>query len=266
MKNTTSIYDGKSAKELRKMAEDLRSGKNPLDYEWDSSDDRKRFADIVDKVAELKDICPAIQGSFALEVEVENDNYHRHSPTLVISEDTVATTSESKEDQEADVCSTRCELIHKQVGSLADTLGLPSEELLGNIMAAAFVSRRNISGDKKMEIRLRALASVLPIIGALVDMKKEAMAATMALALKEIITDGKDNDEDEGEEEEPEPEENEKDDSEKGDHILKVVELKGKEADKAIEEILKVLGEKEDKDDGECGGSCCRKCSKNKNR
>lgn len=33
MKNTTSIYDGKSAKELRKMAEDLRSGKNPLDYE-----------------------------------------------------------------------------------------------------------------------------------------------------------------------------------------------------------------------------------------
>lgn len=261
MKNTTSIYDGKSAKELRKMAEDLRSGKNTLDYEWDSSDDRKRFADIVDKVAELKDICPAIQGSFALEVEVENDNYHRHSPTLVISEDTVATTSESKEDQEADVCSTRCELIHKQVGSLADTLGLPSEELLGKMMAAAFVSRRNISGDKKMEIRLRALASVLPIIGALIDMKKEAIAATMALAVQEILKGDSDS-EDESKKEEPE--ESEKDDSEKDDHTLKVVELKGEEADKAIKELLKVLGKKENKDDGECGGSCCRKCSKNK--
>lgn len=264
MKNTTSIYDGKSAKELRKTAEDLRSGKNPLDYEWDSSDDRKRFADIVDKVAELKEICPAIQGSFALEVDIDNDNYHRHSPTLVISEDTIATTSDSKEDQAVDICVTRCELIAKQVGSLADTLNIPAEEMFGNMMAAAFTARRNISSDKKMEIRLRSLASVLPIIGALVDIKKEAMAATMALALKEIIMNGKDDDEDEDEEEEPE--ENEKDDSEKGDHTLKVVELKGKEADKAIEEILKVLGEKEDKDDGECGGSCCRKCSKNKNR
>lgn len=84
------------------MAEDLRSGKNTLDYEWDSSDDRKRFADIVDKVAELKDICPAIQGSFALEVDIDDGNYHRHSPTLVISEDTIATTSDSEEDQEAD--------------------------------------------------------------------------------------------------------------------------------------------------------------------
>lgn len=262
MKNTTSIYDGKSAKELRKMAEDLRSGKNNLDYEWDSSDDRKRFADIVDKVAELKDICPAIQGSFALEVEVENDNYHRHSPTLVISEDTVATTSESKEDQEADVCSTRCELIHKQVGSLADTLGLPSEELLGNMMAAAFVSRRNISGDKKMEIRLRSLASVLPIIGALVDMKKEAVAATLALAMREFISDDKEEEDDNEEEEKASDDQDKKDDSE----TLKVIELKGKDAERVIKEIVNKLGKKEDKDDGECGGSCCRKCSKNKNR
>lgn len=260
MKNTTSIYDGKSAKELRKMAEDLRSGKNPLDYEWDSSDDRKRFADIVDKVAELKEICPAIQGSFALEVDIDNDNYHRHSLTLVISEDTINTTGKSKEDWLVDSFSTRCELIAKQVGVLADEMGVPSEELLGDIMAANYRARRNITSDKKIEIRLRALASVLPVIDDLIDMKKEAVAATLALAMRKFISDDKEEEDDNEEEEKASDDQDKKDDSE----TLKAIELKGKDAERVIKEIVNKLGKKEDKDDGECGGSCCRKCSRNK--
>lgn len=242
------------------MAEDLRSGKNPLDYEWDSSDDRKRFADIVDKVAELKEICPAIQGSFALEVDIDNDNYHRHSPTLVISEDTINTTGKSKEDWLADSFSTRCELIAKQVGVLADEIGVPSEELLGDIMAANYRARRNITSDKKIEIRLRALASVLPVIDDLIDMKKEAVAATLALAMRKFISDDKEEEDDNEEEEKASDDQDKKDDSE----TLKAIELKGKDAERVIKEIVNKLGKKEDKDDGECGGSCCRKCSRNK--
>lgn len=260
MKNINSTFDGKSAEEMKKVAEELRSGKTDLDFEWRSEKDRKRYADIIEKVAELKDICPAIQGCFALEVDIDNDNYHRHSPTLVISEDTINTTGKSKEDWLADSFSTRCELIAKQVGVLADEIGVPSEELLGDIMAANYRARRNISSDKKMEIRLRSLASVLPVIDDLIDMKKEAVAATLALAMREFISDDKEEEDDNEEEEKASDDQDKKDDSE----TLKVIELKGKDAERVIKEIVNKLGKKEDKDDGECGGSCCRKCSRNK--
>lgn len=260
MKNINSTFDGKSAEEMKKLAEELRSGKTDLDFEWRSEKDRKRYADIIEKVAELKDICPAIQGCFALEVDIDNDNYHRHSPTLVISEDTINTTGKSKEDWLADSFSTRCELIAKQVGVLADEIGVPSEELLGDIMAANYRARRNISSDKKMEIRLRSLASVLPVIDDLIDMKKEAVAATLALAMREFISDDKEEEDDNEEEEKASDDQDKKDDSE----TLKVIELKGKDAERVIKEIVNKLGKKEDKDDGECGGSCCRKCSRNK--
>lgn len=178
----------------------------------------------------------------------------------MISEDTIATTSDSKEDQAVDICATRCELIAKQVGSLADTLNIPAEEMFGNMMAAAFTARRNISSDKKMEIRLRSLASVLPVIDDLIDMKKEAVAATLALAMREFISDDKEEEDDNEEEEKASDDQDKKDDSE----TLKVIELKGKDAERVIKEIVNKLGKKEDKDDGECGGSCCRKCSRNK--
>lgn len=257
-----TIFKGSTPKEMKEIAESLRNGKDDFDYEWDSDEDRKQFADIVEKVAELKEICPAIQGSFALRCGCSDGRYHRFSPTLVISEDTINITGKTKEDFEADIHSTRCELICKQAGVLGDEIGIPTEELLANIIAAAFAARRNVGGEQRMEIRLRTLAGVLPVIGDLIDIKKEAIAATMALALKEIIMNGKGDDEDKSEEEDSEGSEEGQDEDE--ERTIKVVELKGEEADKAIEELLKVLGKKENKDDGECGGSCCRKCSKNK--
>lgn len=259
-----TVYKGSTPKQMKELAEALRKGEDKFDYDWDSDADRKQFAGVVEKVAELKEICPAIQGSFALRCDCSDGRYHRYSPTLVISEDTINVTGKAKEDFEADMHSTRCELICKQAGVLGDEIGIPTEELLANIIAAAFAARRNVDEGQRMEIRLRTLAGVLPVIGDLIDMKKEAIVATMALALKEIIMNGKDGEEDEGEDEGSG--ESEEDQDEDEERTVKVVELKGKEADKAIEELLKVLGKKEDKDDGKCGGSCCRKCSKNKNR
>lgn len=258
-KNNT-IFKGSTTKQMKELAKALRDGEEALDFEWDSDEDREQYADIVERVAELKEICPAIHGSFALRCTCSDGKFHRHSPTLVISEDTINTTGKSKEDWLADSFSTRCELIAKQVGVLADEIGVPSEELLGDIMAANYRARRNITSDKKIEIRLRALASVLPVIDDLIDMKKEAVAATLALAMREFISDDKEEEDDNEEEEKASDDQDKKDDSE----TLKVIELKGKDAERVIKEIANKLGKKEDKDDGECGGSCCRKCSRNK--
>ena len=258
-KNNT-IFKGSTTKQMKELAKALRDGEEALDFEWDSDEDREQYADIVERVAELKEICPAIHGSFALRCTCSDGKFHRHSPTLVISEDTINTTGKSKEDWLADSFSTRCELIAKQVGVLADEIGVPSEELLGDIMAANYRARRNITSDKKIEIRLRALASVLPVIDDLIDMKKEAVAATLALAMREFISDDKEEEDDNEEEEKASDDQDKKDDSE----TLKVIELKGKDAERVIKEIVNKLGKKEDKDDGECGGSCCRKCSRNK--
>lgn len=258
-KNNT-IFKGSTTKQMKELAKALRDGEEALDFEWDSDEDREQYADIVERVAELKEICPAIHGSFALRCTCSDDKFHRHSPTLVISEDTINTTGKSKEDWLADSFSTRCELIAKQVGVLADEIGVPSEELLGDIMAANYRARRNITSDKKIEIRLRALASVLPVIDDLIDMKKEAVAATLALAMRKFISDDKEEEDDNEEEEKASDDQDKKDDSE----TLKAIELKGKDAERVIKEIVNKLGKKEDKDDGECGGSCCRKCSRNK--
>lgn len=233
-KNNT-IFKGSTTKQMKELAKALRDGEEALDFEWDSDEDREQYADIVERVAELKEICPAIHGSFALRCTCSDGKFHRHF-------------------------STRCELIAKQVGVLADEIGVPSEELLGDIMAANYRARRNITSDKKIEIRLRALASVLPVIDDLIDMKKEAVAATLALAMREFISDDKEEEDDNEEEEKASDDQDKKDDSE----TLKVIELKGKDAERVIKEIVNKLGKKEDKDDGECGGSCCRKCSRNK--
>lgn len=263
MKNINSTFDGKSAEEMKKVAEELRSGKTDLDFEWRSEKDRKRYADIIEKVAELKDICPAIQGCFALECDIDGDNCTRHSPSLVVSDDTILSGATTKEEEDANAYATRCELVARQAGLLADGVNKPVEATLGDIASVCFKTRKR---GGRMEIRLHTLESVLPIIAPLVDIRSEATAAICMLMLKQALTsEGSEEDgKDEGNETRQEAVE-EEDKSEGKKRSIKIVELEGDAAEEAFREIIGKIGKKENNDDGECGGSCCRKCSKNKN-
>lgn len=262
MENINSTFDGKSVEEMKKVAEELRSGKTDLDFEWRSDEDRKRYANIIEKVAELKEICPAIQGCFALECDIDGDSYTRHSPSLVVSDDTISANATTKEEEDANAYATRCELVAMQAGLLADGVKKPVEATLGDIASACFQSRKR---GNRMEIRLHTLESVLPIIGPLVDVKSEATAAICMLMLKNALSgkEDKDDGKDEGDEacQESSKEEARPEDKK---WSIKIVELEGEAAEEALKEIIGKIGKKENKDDGECGGSCCRKCSKNK--
>lgn len=264
MKNINSTLDGKSAEELKKVAEELRSGKTDLDFEWRSEKDRKCYAAIIEKVAELKDICPAIQGCFALECDIDGDNNcTRHSPSLVVSDDTILSDATTKEEERANAYATRCELVAEQAGLLADEVREPVEAALGDIASACFYSRKR---GNRMEIRLHTLESVLPIIDPLVDIKSEATAAICMLMLKQALTsEGSEEDDKDESNEAPQEPSKEETESEGKKRPVKIVELEGDAAEEALREIISKIGEKENKDDGECGGSCCRKCSKNKN-
>lgn len=263
MKNINSTLDGKSAEEMKKVAEDLRSGKTDLDFEWRSDEDRECYAAIIEKVAELKEICPAIQGCFALECDIDGDSYTRYSPSLVVSDDTILSGATTKEEEGANAYATRCELVAKQAGLLADEARKPVEAVLGDIASACFKSRKR---GGRMEIRLHTLESVLPIIDPLVDIKPEAAAAMCMVMLKDAFSGKKDEDDgkDEGDEAYQESAK-EEDKTEDKKRSIKIVELEGDAAEEALKEIISKIGKKENKDDGECGGSFCRKCSKNKN-
>lgn len=110
---------GVSSTEMKDIAEKLRNRETDLDFEWKSDKDKDRYADMLDKLADLWEVCPNLQGVFSLEPCLDKkDNLRKHSPLIVLTNiECVFKNSISKEEKEDVVYSRELDLLMKQVSS-----------------------------------------------------------------------------------------------------------------------------------------------------
>lgn len=250
---------GDSAEELRKTAKKLRAGETDLDWDWDSDDRKEEFANLLDRVADLQDEC-SVQGSFSLGADMGDGTttkIHRFSPTAVISSHELHFDKGTEDDDMENAHLTYAiDDITKQVTSQADACGVPADVLFCTMITAYYRSlktekeRRNVTFHLLGECR-----EIFNGIVVLSDEGEEEFTKFMGNGLFDILAkhshkneddeddDDDDDDDDDGEDNDPIKEVLEK-------HSTKIFELKGAEAKRIGDALLKALKGEE----SECRG------------
>lgn len=271
--------------QLRDIAKELSEGREDLGFKWKSDKDKKDFVNLLNKVANLLDEVPVVQGTFSLGLHIDKDiKYTRRAPVIAVSSSEIE--FDDGMGEALKMATTACnqlELVLKELDTLSKKNNTSFQHTMAGLVEG-YLNRAN--DDEKLDFFFKILGGpIKEVASGRIKLTKQGQEDMLKWALFETLKEKifGDDEEDDGEEDESEDDENdESDESDIPQPILDIINKMEKDGEKVVVnknttivkmdgkqtmDLLKELAKDSEEEDYDCTGGKCEhdcKCGKSK--
>lgn len=272
-------HTGTNQQQLRDTAKELSEGREDLGFKWKSDKDKKDFVNLLNKVANLLDEVPVVQGTFSLGLHIDKDaKYTRRAPVIAVSSSEIE--FDDGMDEALKMTTTACnqlDLVLKELDALSKENNTPFQNTMAGLVEG-YLNKAN--DDEKLDFFFKILGGpIKEVASGRIKLTKQGQEDMLNWALFEPLKEKifGDDEEDDGEEDESEDDENdESDESDIPQPILDIINKMEKDGEKVVVNksttivkmdgkqtmaLLKELAKDSEEEDCDCiGGKCEHDC------
>lgn len=278
-------HTGTNQQRLRDTAKELSEGREDLGFKWKSGKDKKDFVNLLNKVANLLDEVPVVQGTFSLGLHIDKDTkYTRRAPVIAVSSSEIE--FDDGMGEALKMATTACnqlELALKELDALSKENNTTFQRTMAGLVEG-YLNRAN--DDEKLDFFFKILGGpIKEVASGRIKLTKQGQEDMLKWALFETLKEKifGDDEEDDGEEDENEDDEcDESDESDIPQPILDIINKMEKDGEKVVVnknttivkmdgkqtmDLLKELAKDSEEEDCDCTRGKCEhdcKCGKSK--
>lgn len=230
-------HTGTNQQRLRDTAKELSEGREDLGFKWKSDNDKKDFVNLLNKVANLLDEVPVVQGTFSLGLHIDKDTkYTRRAPVIAVSSSEIE--FDDGMGEALKMATTACnqlELALKELDALSKENNTTFQRTMAGLVEG-YLNRAN--DDEKLDFFFKILGGpIKEVASGRIKLTKQGQEDMLKWALFETLKEKifGDDEEDDGEEDENEDDEcDESDESDIPQPILDIINKMEKDGEKVV--------------------------------